>query len=140
MNKLGTFLIIDCDEIAISILNISNTQNKIHDFFIYSPITISNLNISNLTNEGSNYILMIVNGSLNLRNSLISRISTKFLLAYLSQIRIFITTFFENVFNYETNPVGNGISLQMGSVFHIESSSFISFYKRNLGPVLNNNN
>ena len=133
---IGTFLTIDCDNISISFLNISNTQNKIYDFFIYTPIAISNLNISNLTNEGSpNYIIMTVNCSLNLSNSFISKISTKFLLSYLSQIIIINTIFFDNFLNYGTNLVGNGISLQMGSGFQINNSSFISLSQRNPGPV-----
>ena len=136
---IGTFLTIDCDNISISFLNISNTQNKIYDFFIYTPIAISNLNISNLTNEGSpNYIIMTVNCSLNLSNSFISKISTKFLLSYLSQIIIINTIFFDNFLDYEPNLVGNGISLQMGSGFEIENSSFISLSQRNTGPVLIN--
>ena len=139
MNKLGTFLTIDCYEISISFLNISNTQNQIYDFFIYTPILISNLNISNLTNgESSNYILIAVNCSLNLSNSFISRISTKFLLTYLSQIMIFNTTFYDNFLDYETNLVGNGISIQMQSGFQIQNCSFISLSQKNQGPVLIN--
>ena len=79
---------------------------------------------------------MTVNCSLNLSNSFISRISTKFLLGYLSQIIIINTIFFDNFLDYETNLVGNGISLQMGNGFQIENSSFISLSKRNPGPVL----
>ena len=139
--KLGTFLIIDCDEISISFLNISNNLNKMHDLFIYTPIiAISNLNITNLTSESSDYILMVVNCSLNLSNSFISTISTQFLLSYVSQIMIFDTIFFDNFSNSETNLVGNGLSLQMQSVFQIENCSFISFYKKNPGPVLIINN
>ena len=141
MNKLGTFLIIDCEEISISFLNISNTKNQIYDFFIHTTIAISNLNISNLTNgESSNYILIAVNCSLNLSNSFISRISTKFLLTYLSQIMIFNTTFYDNFLDYETNLVGNGISIQMQSGFQIQNCSFISLSQKNPGSVLINNN
>ena len=136
MNKLGTFLIIDCKEISISFFNISNTKNRIHDFFIYTPIAIDNLNMSNLTNEeSSNYILIAVNCTLNISNSFISRISTKFLLGYLSQIMIFNTTFYDNFLDYETNLVGNGISIQMQSGFQIQNCSFISLSQKNQGPV-----
>ena len=141
MNKLGTFLIIDCEEISISFLNISNTKNQIYDFFIHTTIAISNLNISNLTNgESSNYILIAVNCSLNLSNSFLSRISNKFLLGYLSQFVIFNTTFYDNFLDYETNLVGNGISIQMQSGFQIQNCSFISMSQKNPGPVLINNN
>ena len=141
MNKLGTFLTIDCENISFSILNISNIKNEIHDFFIYTPIAIDNLNMLNLTNEeSSNYILIAVNCSLNLSNSFLSRISNKFLLGYLSQFVIFNTTFYDNFLDYETNLVGNGISIQMQSGFQIQNCSFISMSQKNPGPVLINNN
>ena len=141
MNILGTFLTIDCEEISISFLNISNTKNQIYDFFIHTTIAISNLNISNLTNgESLNYILIAVNCSLNLSNSFLSRISNKFLLGYLSQFVIFNTTFYDNFLDYETNLVGNGISIQMQSGFQIQNCSFISLSQKNQGPVLINNN
>ena len=79
---------------------------------------------------------MTVNCSLNLSNSFISRISTKFLLVFLSQIMIFNTTFYNDFPDYETNLVGNGISIQMQSGFQIQNCSFISLYQKNPGPVL----
>lgn len=139
--RIGTILIIDCEHISISFLNISNSQNEIHDFFIYTtPIVIFYLNITNVTISNSELILMVVNCSLNLSGSFISRISNKFLLSYMSQINISNSIFLNNFMDYEApinNFGGNGISLQMESEFHIENTSFISLYQRNPGPVQN---
>ena len=100
---------------------------------------MNNINFTNLINDGtSNVIMMMVNCSMNITNSFISRVLSTVLLTYLCDINILNTIFLDNWGGNET--FSNKLSLQQETRFLIINSSFISSYDGTNSGAVNKQN